>query len=335
VQGAWLSRDQAANQLEIQNLIAAVHAGEVDVAVVGSETLQRGDLSQDQLISYMNQVRSAVPPSMDVQITTADTYWMLLNNPAVVSASDIFYANIYPFWESKSVRDAVVSLPSLHQTLLRAAQGKSVWYSEVGWPSAGNPRGEAVPSPENAAFYFSNVTDFARASNIPVFYFEAVDEPWKTEASVGPHWGLFHNGRLKPGMGDVFCGQTDDSWRGELIDGPGQPSIELTTVPPLGTTQNLRGRISHLYTTQYKIGVYIKVGGGWWTKPTFANPYISLGFDGSWEADITTGGYDTQASDIAVFVVPLDYALPSSSGSGSLPAELSDQSVVWITVHRE
>jgi len=49
-----------------------------------------------------------------------------------------------------------------------------------------------------------------RADNLPYFYFEAFDEPWKIkEGSVGLHWGIWDsNGVMKSGMQAVFDGKT-------------------------------------------------------------------------------------------------------------------------------
>ncbi len=40
--GAWISTNGTQNNLEIANLIAAANAGNVDIAIVGSEALLRG-----------------------------------------------------------------------------------------------------------------------------------------------------------------------------------------------------------------------------------------------------------------------------------------------------
>jgi len=330
--GAWISRDSAGSEIEINNLIAAANAGEVDLAIVGSESLLRGDVSSDQLIAYMDRVRTAIPQG--IPVVTADTYNTLLENPNVVAASDMFFANVYPYWEGKDVHDGVASLPAVYRTLVDNAQGKPVVFSEVGWPSAGSSLGNAEPSVANAAFYFSNVSDWARTTGVHVFYFEAFDEPWKTEWSVGPYWGILNNGQLKPGYGDIFRGQTDDSWRGVVIDGPGEPSISYTSVPPLGSFQDLQGRIGHVNPVDHKVGVYINVQGRWWIKPTAANPNVAIGFDGTWTADITTGGVD-QASEIIAFLVPLDYSLPIILGAFALPDELYNNSLASVRQHRE
>ena len=81
---------------EINNLIAAANAGQVDVAIVGSEAILNGYVTVSQLIAYMNQVRQAIPAN--VLVTTADTGGTFLSNPSLISASDIIFANLYPYW---------------------------------------------------------------------------------------------------------------------------------------------------------------------------------------------------------------------------------------------
>ena len=50
---AWLSRDMATNEREIANLVRAMKEGYVDLAIVGSEVMLRGDLTAQQLTAYM------------------------------------------------------------------------------------------------------------------------------------------------------------------------------------------------------------------------------------------------------------------------------------------
>ena len=46
--------------------------------IVGSEVLLRSDLTESQLIGYINQVKQAVP---DVPVATADVYGELIAHP--------------------------------------------------------------------------------------------------------------------------------------------------------------------------------------------------------------------------------------------------------------
>ena len=165
------------------------------MAVVGSEVLYRGDLSADQLIAYIGEVKQfIVQAGLSVPVTTADTYGALLANDSVLAAVDLVMANYYPYWEGHKLAYAMHYLHVAHQQLKGAAGGKEVIVSETGWPSEGNQVGDAIPSPDNASFYFRNFVSWARAENVKYFYFSAYDEPSKATPPAQPqeaHWGLW------------------------------------------------------------------------------------------------------------------------------------------------
>jgi hypothetical protein len=297
--------------------------------------LLRGDVSESALIAYMNRVRAAVP---GIRVSTADTYDVLLAHPNVIVASDVVLPNYYPYWQGIAVDKAIASLHSWHQQIIAAANGKPVIVSETGWPSEGNTNGDAVPSLANAADYFENFLSWARANGVDSFYFEAFDEPWKAahEGPQGAHWGIWDNdGVLKSGFDAALRGDAiADNWSGEaIVGGPGTPSIEFTTVPPYGSFDDLKGQIWHVQPSAYRVAVYIYVG-GWWTKPTFANPLTAIFPDGSWTCDITTGGSDQNATQIAAFLVAATYSPPAMSGQQQLPASLYSDSVANVSATR-
>lgn len=212
--GAWLNRMPDANEHEIANLIAAATDGAVDMAIVGSETLLRGDLTPAQLISYLDRVRQALPST--IPVTTADTCQQLLQAPQVVEHADAVFMNDYPYFAGVPVRCAVAALHFCYQQLTAIAGGNPVIVSESGWPSCGETRIQAVPSPENASFYFLNLVSWARANNVAFFYFEAFDETWKAayEGTIGACWGVWSkDGKLKPGTERVFEDEMiPDNW---------------------------------------------------------------------------------------------------------------------------
>jgi hypothetical protein len=84
----------------------------------------------------------------------------------------------------------------------------------------------------------------------------------------------------------------------------------------------------HVRPSDYKVAVYIRVGGGWWTKPTFASPLVEIRSDGSWTCDITTGGADETATEVAAFLVTNDYQPPAASGAATLPIQVNGGTVV-------
>ncbi|HSB68745.1 MAG TPA: glycosyl hydrolase family 17 protein [Candidatus Methylomirabilis sp.] len=334
--GAWLGRDALANEREIANLIAAGKAGWVDLAIVGSEVLRRNDLSADQLIAYIARVKKELP---EIQVTTAEIYPIYLEHQSLRAAVDVLFVNYYPYWEEVSVSQALAALHDRHQQVLALAGDKAVIVSESGWPSCGSPRGEAIPSPENASLYFLNFASWAQATQVEYHYFEAFDESWKVrqEGPQGACWGLWDkDGTLKAGMQDVFDGKTmPDNWSGtEVVGGPGIASISFTRVPPYGGSENLGGEVRHVRPADHRVAVYIKVGGRWWTKPTFAEPLTRIRPDGTWMCDITTGGIDEQATMIAAYLVPVGYSPPTMAGGVTLPAELAGRALAKVEITR-
>ncbi len=334
--GAWISSNSTQNNQEIGNLISAANAGNVDVAIVGSEVLLRGDISEAQLLAYMAQVRAAIPPN--IPVTTADTYGVLLGHPNIIAASDVIYANFYPYWEGKEIDYALCALVADYNQLIQAAGSKQVIISEAGWPSGGNAVGAALPTPANAAQFFLQFVTWARANNVAFFYFEAFNEEWKVEneGPQGAYWGIFDEyGTLKPWMQPVFDGQTLGSNCTGVPCGPGNPSITFTYVPPYGALNAvLEGQECHVPPGNNAMAVYIKVNGGWWTKPYFSNPATPLNVDGSWTCNIRTGGIDEDATDIAAFLIPSTYSPPLLSGAPSLPQELYQNSLANLQTSR-
>ncbi len=333
---AWLSRNLTANESEMSGLIAAGQAGECDLAIVGSETLLRNDLSPGALIDYLHRARAALP---GVPVTTAEVHHQLRLHPEVVGAVDVVLVNYYPYWEGVPLDQSVAYVHALHRRIQDLAGGKAVWISETGWPSCGDPVHGAEPSPENASAYALNFVSWARSEDVPYFYFAALDEAWKAryEGAAGACWGVFdRDGMLKPGMERVFEGRTlDDNWSvGFLPGGPGTPAIELTSVPPRFSSDDLEGQVWHVAPFDYGVAVYIRVRGRWWTKPYFSVPITSIRPDGSFTTDVTTGGVDPEATEIAAFLVPFGYAPPLAGGAVALPAELETNAVASVVAVR-
>lgn len=323
--GAWIGRDLAANDREITCVVAVAKAGLADLVIVGSEVMLRGDVSEQQLRTYMQTVRQQIPSA--IPITTADTYGMLLDHPNLIQASDVVMGNFFPYWEGSALETAISSLHLAYGRLKTASGNKQVIVSETGWPSGGDTYGAAVPSSTNAASYFVNFISWARAMGVPYFYFEGFDEAWKAqhEGPQGAAWGLWDQfAVLKPGMQQVFEGKTvPDNWSGgEVIGGPGAASIALTFVGPYGDGRHIYGRVLHVKPADYKAAIYILVQGRWWTKPYFNQPLTGIQNDGTFSSPINTGGIDYLATAVRAYLVPNSFSPPLASGWGSLPAEL-------------
>ena len=109
------------------------------------------------------------------------------------------------------------------------------------------------------------------------------------------------------------------------------PIIEFTYVPPYGSTEDLEGRVRNVDSADYRVAVYIFIGGaGWWTKPTFAQPLTPIRSDSTWTCDITTGGSDIYATKIHAFLLPDGVDAPRAEGEAELPASLDTISVADV-----
>ena len=189
--GAWLGDDDEKNKQEIKALIELANEGNVDIAAVGNEVLYRNDLSLDELIDYMKEVRAAIPEH--IPIGYVDAYYEFSAHLELVEHSDVILSNCYPFWEGCPAEYALLHMQSMYGQAMDAAKGKKVIITETGWPSKGENLKGAIPSEEHAMQYFINTQTWAKRSNVEVFYFSSFDESWKVgpEGEVGAYWGLW------------------------------------------------------------------------------------------------------------------------------------------------
>lgn len=194
--GAWLGTDDAANQKEVANLIDLAKEGLVDIAAVGNEVMYRGDLSEEALLSFIQQVKAELPT---IPVSYVDAYYEFENRPKITRLCDIILANCYPFWEGCHIDYSHLYMKDMYQRALKAANGKKVMISETGWPNKGQHFHGAHPSHEAAINYFVNTQLWSKEEKVDVFYFSSFDENWKTEAEgdVGAFWGLWDNNELQ------------------------------------------------------------------------------------------------------------------------------------------
>lgn len=188
--GAWLGNDKEKNEAEIESLIKVAKEGHADIIAVGNEVLLREDLSEDEIIKYIQKVKMEIT---NIPVGYVDAYYEFENHPRLCNVCDVVLANCYPFWEGYPLEHSLAYLKNMYYRAVIAAKGKKVIISETGWPNIGTPDRNAVPSYENALRYFINVFNWANADNIDVFYFSSFDETWKIEkeGDVGAYWGLW------------------------------------------------------------------------------------------------------------------------------------------------
>ncbi|MFO7798316.1 glycosyl hydrolase family 17 protein [Rhodohalobacter sp.] len=195
--GAWLGSDKEKNRLEIDNLVKLAKEGLVDVAAVGNEVLYRDDLSEDELLEYIEEVKEQLP---DIPVGYVDAYYEFVQRPKITDACEIILCNCYPYWEGTDIKDSFQHMRQMYYQVKNVANGKRVMISETGWPNKGDSLGNAVPTQQNAMIYFINTFLWANDEDVEVFYFSSFDESWKisSEGEVGAYWGIWDKtGKLK------------------------------------------------------------------------------------------------------------------------------------------
>ena len=159
--GAWLEGDDDRNEAELEAIIELAKAGHTDMVAIGNEVLLRGEMSVEQLISYLRRFKEAVP---NVPVGYVDAYFLFPQHPALVEACDFLPINCYPFWEGCAARGfGRPTCPGNGQPRRRRVAGdKPVLIAETGWPTAGTARGwRPVPGPREAALYALNMIPWA------------------------------------------------------------------------------------------------------------------------------------------------------------------------------
>ena len=188
--GAWLGDDLDINEKEISGLIELANNGYVDVAAVGNEVMYRGDLTEEELIQHIYNVKKQIK---NIPVGYVDAYYEFEDRTNITEACDIILANCYPFWEGCDQDYALLYMKDMYNRAIRAGNGKKVIITETGWPSQGSNLHGAFPSEANAIKYFINTQKWSKEEDIDIFYFSSFDESWKVgkEGDVGAYWGIW------------------------------------------------------------------------------------------------------------------------------------------------
>jgi exo-beta-1,3-glucanase (GH17 family)/cellulose synthase/poly-beta-1,6-N-acetylglucosamine synthase-like glycosyltransferase len=189
--GGWIGGTEAANAAEIDRLIKVYRENHRQVVrvLVGNEALLRNDQSVDEMIGHVRHVKRSVW----APVSTAEPWHIWLKYPKLVEEVDFIAVHMLPYWEGVSIDGAVDHVLRRYRELQEAYPGKPIVISEVGWPSHGRTRQEAVASPANQARFLRRFLVAAEREGITYYLMEAFDQPWKRviEGEVGAHWGVF------------------------------------------------------------------------------------------------------------------------------------------------
>ncbi|MEW5757841.1 MAG: glycosyltransferase [Pseudomonadota bacterium] len=190
--GAWISEDLERNEEEIAKAIELANAyPNVVRVIVGNEVLLHQYIPKEQLVEYIQRVRTAVK----VPVSTAEPWHVWVANADLVSQVDYIATHMLPYWEKQHVDHAVGYVKDKMDLLHTLYEDKEVIIGEVGWPSNGRTRGGAEASTANQAAFLRDFLALAASQGYQYYIMEAFDQPWKAESSegaVGAYWGVYN-----------------------------------------------------------------------------------------------------------------------------------------------
>jgi hypothetical protein len=122
---------------------------------------------------------------------------------------------------------------------------------------------------------------------------------------------------------------------GAVAAAPASPSIQITNVPPFGSSAYLDGRVLNGNPATQRVAVFIYIpSAGWWSKP-YCDPQLTvIQPEGGWSANITMGGADAYATKIKVLLVGTNYNEACVMGPATLPTNVTAQALASATVER-
>lgn len=189
--GAWINSDPIASQQEVDKLISISRADHSNIVrtIVGNEAIMRKELSVDELIVYLRQVRQQTWRP----VSTSETWDIWIAHPELADEVDFIATHILPYWEGIPADKALDYVFARYQQLRTAFPDKPIVITEVGWPSDGQPIQQAEASTINQAKFLRDFLNRAEQENLTYYVVEAFDQPWKqtTEGSSGAYWGLY------------------------------------------------------------------------------------------------------------------------------------------------
>ncbi|KAB8532551.1 hypothetical protein FH972_025496 [Carpinus fangiana] len=166
----------------------------VTAVSIGNELVNSGKASVSQVVAAVNIARPLLRAAgFKGDVVTVDTFNTVIANPELCEASDFAAVNAHPFFDPTAT--AQNAGPWAKKTLAdvkAACGGKKTVITEVGWPSAGNANGAAIPSEQNQKDAIASIkSTFSK----DVTVFSAFNDLWKTNSAATFNteqwWGIY------------------------------------------------------------------------------------------------------------------------------------------------
>ncbi|MDR1593570.1 MAG: chitobiase/beta-hexosaminidase C-terminal domain-containing protein [Prevotellaceae bacterium] len=202
--GVYVTNSSSDNNAQIQGLRQILATGPApDLIAVGNECSLLG-IAPETFVACIDAVRKAVQDAGFVipigSVDIANTSW----SRAALERLDFIGVNIYcGTWDQTPENEMSNALIRTYNSQVAAFPSKFVLLTETGTPYSGGQynvgNSSQTPSQQKAAKYLDEFLDWIVRDNIPAFYFEAYDEPVKSQNgghSIEQYFGLM-NGNLE------------------------------------------------------------------------------------------------------------------------------------------
>lgn len=170
---------------DFTDLVIGMSIGSEDlyrISVTGIENKSGVGAGPEVLLRFISDYKKAVANTglAKVPIGHVDTWdaWTNGTNKAVIDALDWVGVDEYPYYEGGKGND-IKNSGQLFDRAFDAVKGavgdKPIWVTETGWPSTGPDWDQAVPSVENAKYYWNEVGCRKLFNKVPTFWYNLRD----------------------------------------------------------------------------------------------------------------------------------------------------------------
>ncbi|GEQ72026.1 hypothetical protein JCM33374_g5712 [Metschnikowia sp. JCM 33374] len=208
--GIWLSSNEVENQAQISRakniLLTNPNIAPIEYIFVGNEALRRADISENALISYIQDMKNFLSIN-GIKISIGTSEFPSFVSQKLVDSCDVIGLTIQPFLAGiPSTNAAQWCLDQFYGLKENFQNGRTNFtITEIGWPYGGGKFNKAEASPPDYQIFMSSWVE-NKAKRLPGdwFVFEAFNEPWKIRFNRAPdtwetEWGIFDEKmRLRP-----------------------------------------------------------------------------------------------------------------------------------------
>jgi glucan endo-1,3-beta-D-glucosidase len=194
---------------DFTDLVIGISIGSEDlyrISVTGVANDPKGvGNSPDNIVKFIGDYKKAVSgtPLSSVPIGHVDTWdvWGNATNKPVLDAVDWVGVDEYPYYENgkgNDIKNAGHLFDRAYDAVVATVNGKPVWVTETGWPVTGPNWDQAVPSKDNAKYYWNEIGCRKLFNKVPTFWYNLRDSNPDNEAkfaitenlSTDPHFDL-------------------------------------------------------------------------------------------------------------------------------------------------